>query len=584
MEIFVNDIKLPFSGTISLKCSNPLFNTIGSYSFPISFPARFSLVQKAFGFPGNIESEKLTFISGRVRVQEIDLIGEWKITDITESSIEAIFKGGTGTFNQVAGGKLLSDLKYNGITTPAGANATREDVLDYMTACVDAVYPTFDYTAFCAYMPNAMGIDETYEQLKLVNPIAWINNNISFTIPVTGILNSAVYLYVGAIVDYIFSEHGYRVESNIFRDDFDLCRLVLFNTWNQNGWLEFNYQNFVPRRTVREFLVKLQERLNISFLIDEITRTVVIDKFDNIVSRLDETNLKIISKKLDISIPEGFKISAEQVDDWTTNKFTKINEFPGNYSDITFVSKVRNVIPSEDNMNQVFYVRNEEAYYVVAYIGEAYIMQRICTNNLSYITGNGSKARDVAAGSPGMFNYKAEFSYQYMGVNHNEYADWLLPRCDLQCNFRDSNFEWLNRVPEFVDFPIMLVIACGFKQVDLFDLAGINDNSASPTFTIMAPFGSISNYDARGDSMETILSLTWNGDYGLIENMWKNRLEWEMRNKKIINCGLTGTEIRKLFTFSNAKRIENNNYLINTFSIDLRQDGLEVRDAELYRL
>lgn len=585
MELYVNNIRVPFNGSISLKFANPLFNDIGSYSFPVTFPARVPVVQKAFGYPVNIESERPGYITARIKDGLLDLLGEWQISNVTDNTIEAYFKGGTGGFNQVAGPKLLTDLTYNGVTTPVLIPDTRENVLAYMTTLIDSVYPDTDYTAFCAYLPLAIG-EDTLPDLQFVNPVSWTNNTLAFIVPDSGVLHSAVYLFVGAVIDYIFTEHNYKIEKNIFSEDPDLKQAVIFNTYNQNGHWEFNYQNFVPRKTVKEFLAKTKARFNVGFFIDEERRSVIIDKFDNVVRDLVITNLKLTLKKVDPRKPTGIKLTSELTDAFTDNQYTKISEFPGDYGTIYEVNNVRAILPGAGTLNRIYYVKNEEAYYVVKALPEwGYEAQRICTDQLPYITGDGSEPRDVAAGSTGMYNLRAPFTYQYQGNDHDDYADWLLPRCDLQCNFKSSLYDWLTRDPlNFIEFPIMFLFARGKQNVYMYTEANISDPEATPSFTINAPFGTISVYGPTGAKLYADLALTWNGEYGLVEKLWAKRLNWEMKDKKVVTADIIGNDYIKMLKYNKALRIENHNYLVNTFNIKITENNLWVTDAELFRL
>ena len=573
MEIYVNDILVPFAGSISIKYSNPIFNTIGSYSLPVSFPARSPLVRRAFGFPETLEASKLTSIPGLLKFAEIELIGEWEINDISDSTIEAYFKGGSSGFYGLIAGKNLTDLTYNGITLPAGTNFT-EDVLAYMTSVVtsDSIYPDSDYTSYCAYMPLAAG-EDTPEDYKFVNPLSV--DVFGFKIPESGFgnLNQGVYLYVGAVINYIFAEFGYKINKNIFATDPDLRRLTLFNTFDQHGWGEFDYRNFVPRRSIASFLELIASRLNIAIVVSDTSRSVIIDFFDNIVATLENSNLKIINKKADKRGPSGIKLKAEQPDDFAKTNYEQELDFTNYPNAIYRVNTIRDI---DGSLGDVYYVINEMTYYIIKDSG----VSRICSKQFPYSVGTNATSKDLAAGSPGMYTLRKTETITGLEIER----DWLLPRTDLKANGKTIMQQWMVQgQPGYNDFPIMLVFYHGiFYNVP-----------TDPVYSELGgnyPLASTSVYNCEGDTIwnslpgSRLISLVWDEETGLVENFWKNRLKWEMEVRRIVTGDITGSNIRKLFDFSRALTIENSNYLVNSFNVEFSGSDIKIQNAELYRL
>jgi hypothetical protein len=280
MELFANNIKIPFGETLSIKFFNPLFNDTGSHSLPISVSARIPSVNKAFGFPNSQEAPDPGVISANIKTGIIDLIGSWCINDCQGNKIEAYYKGSNGDFYSMIKEKMLTDLSFGGIKYPAGVGANHVTVLAYMTTKMDSVYPDNDWAAFMAYLADPVdGLSEEVNPVTHVNPTGVP----SFYDP--GDLNSTVYLFVGAVIDYIFAEFGYKVERNIFREDTDLKRLVIFNTFNRVTFIDaFDYTKLVPDVLILDFIKAIRDRFNIGFFVNEQSRSVKILSFNSIIA------------------------------------------------------------------------------------------------------------------------------------------------------------------------------------------------------------------------------------------------------------------------------------------------------------
>ncbi len=579
MQIFVNDIPVPFFGSITLRFSNPLFSKTGGHSFPVSFPATVPAVQKAFGFPSILEAESLPEIPARIQAEHLSLKGYWKVTDASDTVVEAYFVGNDSAFYEQIRGKYLTDLTYNGITRPAGFAATRQEVVDYMSTLINLTYPDADYTAYCAYMPKALG-DETDEDVKFVNPCQGAINP-AFVIPASDKLNSTVYLFAGTVIDYIFSEHNYKIERNIFRTDPDLKTLTLFNNYNRNAYWEFDYRTLVPRRLISEFLEKISATFNVGFFIDNERGTVIIDYFDNIVVNTLETDLKLIGRKNDPQKPSGLKLSQEQVDTFVAHNYEEETDLPGDTSVINYIDTVRDIDPNVIAPGTIYFVRNEETYYVVHMLSlSSREFRRICPGNLPYILGDGSQDGDEAAGWPGMYNHVEELSYEYLGETETVNRSWLIPMWEQECNYRPGGVWWLTKESaDFVDFPIMFLFSRGR------DWTVIEEGTGSPYFAYAYPLGTSSVYNCEGAKMTGAnISMNFRGDYGLVNTVWKNRLSWEMERKKTVTAEITGRDTVKLFDFTRALVIENHKYMVGAFSLELSSGSIKVSDAELYRL
>jgi hypothetical protein len=173
MELYANNIKIPFGGVLNLKFFNPLFNDVSAYSLPVSFNGKIAAVKRAFGYADKQEASAGPLqrgIDGRIKTSFIDLIGAWGVDEASGENISAYFKPGSGDFYSLIKEKLLSDIDFGGIKYPTGqVDDPWGDLLTIMNGKVDTTYPESEYAAFCAYMPNANG-DNTMLTSQFVNP------------------------------------------------------------------------------------------------------------------------------------------------------------------------------------------------------------------------------------------------------------------------------------------------------------------------------------------------------------------------------------------------------------------------------
>lgn len=562
MQVLINNVQVPFSGTLRLKYSNPIFNSVGSYSLPISFPARHPAVQKAFGYPSLIDSQIPLSVSGMIRSADIELIGEWQVNSADNSTIEAYFKSNTSVFYSLIAGKYLTDMTFGGIKTPISFDNVGL-VLNLMSELAGAIYPETEYISYCAYMPNASSNDDIPD-LRFVNPVD-SEAPFDFIVPTSGreYLNQGIYLFVGAVLEYIFNEHGYQVEKNIFAEDFNLRHLTIFNTFNQAGWYEFDYRNWVPRRLISEFLEKLSVRFNLAITFNENSKRVKIDFFDSLIESIDETSLRIENRKIDPRTLTGVKLVAEQPDTWSKTNYQLITDYANKIFDVLSVATIEDI---DGTQGMLVYVINEAAYYL---IGSGSARIRLCSNQLPYIYGTNPIERQ-AVGSPSMYILEELVDETYT-------RKWLLPRCDLQLNGKKFT-EWNTETPGYNDFPIMLVYSFALSYT--WETSG--DHASE---MIHYPFAGTTIYDPAGVEISGMdMTLQWDGEIGIVSNCWKNRLYWELHTKKIVTGNILGNDIRKLFDFSKAKRIEKSNYLVNSFTLEFTASSYRIRDIELFRL
>jgi hypothetical protein len=558
MELFANDIKIPFGETISLKFYNPLFNDIGASSFPLSFPSKLAVVNKAFGFPVKQEASDPGYISARIRNHIIDLIGSWEANETQGGSVNAYFKGSSGDFYSMIKDKFLTDLEFGGIKYPAGVGADYMTILNYMTTKMNASYPTDEWTAFMAYMSNPVeGVSGDME----VNPVYHDNPSGVPSFTTSFKLNSTVYLFAGTVIDYIFSEFGYKIEKNIFREDVDLQRLVIFNTFNRVKPFTlltiddaFDYTKLVPRVSISDFLKAIRNKFNIGFFINEQSRSVKILSFDSIIQAGPAAGkFKTGSLKIDRKRGTGLSFTASQPDDWSNCPFDSLSKLDPDGSVIT-VNKLSDIVPATMTGHPIF-VKAEANYYTV---NEDLEITKQCPDMFPYSEGSAAEPIEQLCGSPALFTLVKTFL-------PSTTINYIVPRCDLQTN--RAGFP-------YTDFPLMFVFA-----------RGIQDCYVEDGFERQYPCGTTDVYDAKGNAISgATLAMRWDKEYGIIERFWEERIAWELFIKKLIKTDFFEADLNKLIDFSIIKRAGNSNYILNALTVELSNKITRITEAELFRL
>jgi hypothetical protein len=622
-------IKIPYGGQLVLKFFNPLFNDISSYSLPMSFNGKLDYIQRAFGYPNKPQAEIKPYLPGRIKTQFLDIIGSWGIDEASNDNISAFFKPGSGDFYSQIQNVLLSDLDYGGIRWAFYEGAVWDNMRMHLNSKMDVSYPDSEYCAYMAYMPNAVNINIA-DDAKLINEV--IRNEEGVPEFVNG-HNTAAYLFVGTILDYLFNGHGYKIEENIFRKDPDLKRLTVFNTFNLRppGQSEFHeqaridYKCLVPHISCSDFLKAIRDRFNIGFFINEQKKSVRIKSFDYIISDGVKFSVCSTRPKLPTLINNrltGITFPLNEPDSWSKHNYKSVDEL----YDPIIVNKYRDILPLTRAVGTLLFVQSESAYYRITLnndtppVNEA---QHICTDLFPFSAGDGSTEITQSSGIPAMYTHaiNEEFTFLYMGSTYttNTDVDFLIPRCDLVGNGYEQ---------QFTEFPLMFLFARGIQNCSAVSPTyNPNDNiqeyanlaafpgtgsagirylamdsgyfyrwiggvythiimpepAEPPAFTY--PLGTSDVYDANGLKITSAnRALKWDGEYGLIKWLWANRINWELNIKKLIRTELLSEDISKLIDMDEWKRMADNNYLVNSFEIAIDGKNVKLQNVELLRL
>lgn len=622
-------LNIPSGNSLVLKFFNPLFNDISSYSLPMSFNGKLADIKRAFGFPEKEEAEVKKNIEGRIKTKFLDLIGSWKITDSSNNTINAYFTPGSGDFYSQIKGVFLQDVDYGGVKWPTGYNQDWESLVTYLNTKMDVSYPESDYVVYCAYMPNAVNVGLATTP-GFVNEVWFTPGEVLQLVNVGS--NTGVYLFAGAVIDYLFTSLGYKIEENIFRKDADLQRLTIFNTFNlypfANGDYynqgRINYKDLVPHISCSDFIKAIRNRFNIGFFINEQEKSVRIRSFDSIVT--DGLRFSVCATRPKLPVIENNRMSGilfplNEPDAWSGHSYKSTDEL----KNPIIVSKYRDILPLTRTAGDLMFVQSESTYYrIVANeedppVNEA---QRVSTDMFPYSEGADPEEVTQLSGIPAMYTQTINRAYNFMW-NGNQYTahtdvDYVIPRCDLVGNGYGQ---------PFTDFPLMFLFARGivnchteqpvenpndniqeYANLAAFPPVGVThirylaidtgyfyrwsgmyvqlvmpEQGIPPVYTY--PIGTSDVYDASGSKIASAdLALKWGGVYGLIKRFWTNRINWELNIKKLMKTDMLSEDIAKLINTDEQKRVGNSNYLVNSFEIEETGNKVVLRNVELLRL
>jgi hypothetical protein len=577
MELFANDIKIPFNSSIVIKFYNPLFNDIGSYSLPVTFNAKIPSVQRAFGFPAVRENTEFKIVTGRIKNKYIDIIGSWKISDANSDEISTYFMPSSGDFYSMIKDKLLSDIDFGGVKYPTGYPDPIEDLITYMNTKMDTYFPESEFAAFSAYMPNADGVNGPVAY-SVVNPVVFDaagDPTFGGSVPY---VNYSVYLFAGTVLEYLFQSNGYRVEKNIFRDDTDMQRLVVFNTYNiydppqspNFNIAMVDYQKLLPRITCGSFLKAIRDRFNIGFFINGQQRSVKIISFDTALSAISNTRIiKHIGKPtIENNRLKGLSFANEAPDAWASHDYKQAD-----LAGAIPVLKYRDILPDTREDNDLIYVQSEPGYYRIKFTAPStYEAIRLCPDLLPYSEGTKHSEMSQSSAIPAMYTRTIFQNFTYLegedSIESSTEIDFILPRCDLVGN------RWGR---SFTEFPLMFLFARGIAGCYVLPATG------APAFKY--PLGTSDVYDATGTKISSAnLGLRWDGAYGLIGRFWSNRINWAMNIIKRIKTELYSETIADLINMDEVKPIEKNNYFIESFELEMSVKQDRIKNIELLRL
>ncbi len=554
-----------FSNTsIALKLKNPAFDDnsiLGSYSFPFKIPAS-NKNRRIFDFPERIE--KIGVVSKEFAAQVffdgLLMLDCGIVIKKIESNnyYDSYIKAGVGYYNSQIQEKTLKDLDLGGQYVFEGLQA-HTDKMNYISACIFNEYPEYKFASF-PVLNNIFYKDTNVNDTWLEYPV--IND---------AVYDNSLYVYLGYILRQIFESFGYECIENPFENDLELKKLVNFypqQDFDFETYESFNLKDHVPAYLISKFLINIKKVFGCGYFINHITKKVRIKLFKNIIK-----NAEIIEFSKNVN--PNYRINPIDYEDGYECKFTfddvDISANDGNIDPIlknqhTIADDVLTFFDLPDygwanylHQGEARLVKNENAYYFLKQ-GEdlgggnfEYTWTFLTWNFYPLISGKGELQINPEISPLMMTRY-----------NWGETSFILLPQCDENL-FKNPNFYIGENCKENKnEFLPRLMFYRGMH------LDSDEDNY---------PLGTNDIYDYFGSIIGS-LSLLWEGDYGLLENFWKEYIYWYFNIKKEVEFTkiLTAKDI-SILDFSAKHRINRINYFINEINVTLTNN--EIKPAEL---
>ncbi len=294
-------LDLPTDFSLDIEESSPIFNDAGSQSIAVTLPAT-ARNRKIFGFPARtdaINPEKMRGVRCRVFSGAYIRTGTINVDSASADSISI----NIGFDNSIAydawKAKKLSEVKslpcYKIKSLPAfGAflnelfqkGRPKEDDLAVFPICVarETIEEDEVETEYPEILNNVDELPPVYTiRYGGLNVLRIVDGElIQVSVP-TG-YGCTPFVKVWKILECVFADLGLTLESNPFKEDVQLARLVVLNNTADavcNGTLD--YSELMPDCTVEEFLHALFVRFGMVYLTDFDSQTVCIRFLKDIV-------------------------------------------------------------------------------------------------------------------------------------------------------------------------------------------------------------------------------------------------------------------------------------------------------------
>lgn len=542
ITIKVNDqaLELPDDFSLTWNGKSPVFNDIGSFSFPfklpysarnaaiLNFKNRVSNAVNFFEvFPGEVFYNGIPFFSGTV-----------KIRIANAGNFEATFYVNEGDFYYKLKNKTLQDVDFGELTF-----YDEQQRLVYINACKDKIYPERVVAFPEVYNPTY------FEETPTDTPLLYFNyytgglviNNLTTLSNRTVIVPM---LYVRYVLTKVFEYLGYTL-IDIFFNNAVFNSLVLFNSVDCNSGpsgyfpdydlskLLFNYH--VPRMSLGDFIKGIETFFNIRFFVNNTNRSVTIKSLDNVVKNPDPVPFpnKVVSLSIE---PEDeitgyhLKMSMETDDEfWASMKTNQDLNLEQLKDSVDTVSDLP-AWPASD-VSDWRWVKSPGQYFFL-YDKDNWVAVPDFLNYLNFFS--------EAVYRNGQVILESKFStlmHQYPG--------------NINCVVGVPQSEWKSVLPK---------VFFAFYENDMYGNKKVGRNT-SPEFDNMLFFYT---------------------SYGLFQKYFKAFLDFRMSTKLVkvvIYCDFI--ELRDL-DFSCKYMISGTHYLIKDFQLTIKKNGLSNTTFTMY--
>jgi len=532
------DLPDDFSVTINMK--SPVFNDIGSYSYPFQLPKtpKNSII---FGFRHRIPGTGSIYsdFPGTCYWKDIPLFsGTVKINTLTDNAFEVYLLEGNGYFNYHRKNDMLQDVDYGDIIYFANLN----EKLAYINACKNTVYPerimTFPMIHNKSYFDelpaDPLMLYFNYYLQSYINSVDPGTSNRMVIVPM---------LYLRYVLKKIFEHLAYAFDDSFFDTDSSFNSLVLYNSVDCNSGFSgyFQYSDWdlvpnyhVPRISMNDFFSGLESFLNVRFFVNNVTRTIKLIQVNDIINTQNyvEFSHNLISQ---ITEPEeqirGFhlKMSMDTDDEtYTAGKEIQDKFLQSFKQPVQRISDLKQW-PLSDYLD-IRWVFDENAYYVLQ-------------NNNSW--------------------QRADEEY----FDPNLISEFIYKKDDQSL---ESKFSTL-----------LLEKISPFNAVVGSAMADWRTTSPKLFFSLYTDNGYYDQKQVRSPKTYTS-SLLYPGEAGLLNKYFKSYFDFKLSTKLIKIVKLMTFSDLKDFDFSKKYMINGTKYLVKSIQVVLKKDRIMPATLECY--
>jgi hypothetical protein len=588
--------------SLAIKLTNPMFNDVGSHSIPFRIPASAHNL-KVFGFPGRVE--RYTEFKNRqypmyIYAEGLHLLtGNLVITSADPSTIECYFKSGNGDFWSAVRDKTLQDIDLGESPT----FATPNDALAYMNSSTTSKYPEMPFAMFPLVnygMATSLNEDDVPAQgwrgATMVN--YWDPNASSFDLEWSSI---SPFLYLNYVIDKLLETFGLSESERFLLQIPELHKLVLYNNvshfWKENPAFpipypgarptKFEFKNHVQAYSIIDFIVNLQSLFCATMFINDRLKESKFVLFKDLINSSEEVKIQRVVSDINVITGEpydSFRFSfsndkdayhEDDIKDFTNLKqINPIYDFP-----LPWVNSVP--------LNYLCLVRTKDIYYHIEYVSGNPPTREWKRYSKNIKKEFGEEQENPLLVISEIFTlpmYYGEDIFQGLfGLTQNgpsPYTQVSWPKAH-----QKNDYEFTSAEDEVsTDFTPRLLFYRGIQPADLVYVINYPLGSFD-VYRATKRYADWPNYAPHMKIPDANLALQWDGEYGLIENFYKEYLQWKMAgpDKLEFNAWFDVTELAAL-DFSKKYAINNNHMFLDSVEFALTHTGVTVSKVTAYKI
>lgn len=503
--------------SISFELLSPVFNEIGSFSYPFSFPAT-EKNKSLLGFPHRINISRQVTQKANCELYLNGLLwkrGNLVFTEAGKYDFKAYFTVGEGYFYSTIKDLKLVDIDLGGIRNTSDYSGT--GVNDLFSKIISKSFPDNDFALFP--VQNANFYDDLSNDTFSAAYSGKINkydSTLKFNIDGNTIVP---FPYLNYVIGRIFKNFGLVSGNNDLYNNAFLRNLVMLNnvasnvytasgeTFNVSVKPAFNLNDHVPDITCLDFFTAVQNQLLAFVFINEMNGQTDIRLFENIIrnpevvdfSKNNGDNILIYEDQTD-----GYEVEwdYDNSDNLYDSSFNPGANLPviEDISRKTFIGSWASsgVLPGGVSPESVAFAELEQSYYAYRWDGLVYAWRQISHPFTNFGIGKKRITFNVPAAVPSIM--MEPVTYQ--------------PGTFFAGKAYKNDF--------------------GFRLAFFDGLFSGSVPMGGSTYSIYAP--------------DRKISLAWHGQYGIYENFYKGYIG--------MKTGIRKADFKKILTLSQLKAID----------------------------